>query len=424
MKIGIIGGSGLEDPEFIQEYEEKDVDTPYGKPSSKVICGKIAGEEVCILSRHGKGHVITPTNVNNRANIYALGKEGCTHIIATSASGSLKQEIERGDFVILSDLIDFTKQRAITFHDNFLKGVNHVSLADPFSEEIRRAVILAAEELGIKHHKKGVVITIEGPRFGTRAESNLFRQWGADVVNMSIAPEATLAREAGLEYAAIAMSTDYDCWKQNEENVSWGEITRVMKENAEKVKKLILRSIEKLSTKDEDYIKSKIISIPNWPKPGVVFRDITSLIEDSEGMKKVIDIFERRYKEKGIKVVAAIESRGFIFGSLLAQRLNASLVILRKPGKLPRETERQEYELEYGRDAIEVHKDAIKPGDRVLLVDDLIATGGTAKAAVLLIERLGGHVVECGFVIELPELRGREKLIGYPIFRLVEFEGS
>ncbi|MFH1307530.1 MAG: S-methyl-5'-thioadenosine phosphorylase [archaeon] len=424
MKIGIIGGSGLEDPKLVENYEEKEIITPYGKPSSCLVCGKISGTEVCILSRHGKNHEITPTKVNNRANIFALAKEGCSHIIATTAVGSLKQEIQREDFVILSDLIDFTRHREITFYDDFQKGINHVSLAEPFSKEIREQIIAACEELGIKHHKVGTVVTIEGPRFSTRAESNIFRQWGADVINMSTSPEAILAKETGIEYGVIAMSTDYDCWKQDEAPVSWEEIMKIMNSNSEKVKKLIIKSIEKLSGKDQDFLKSRIRTIPNWPKQGVMFRDITTLLKDPEGLKRVTEIFYQRYKNKQIGVVAAIESRGFIFGGMLAEKLGVGFVPLRKPGKLPSEVERQEYVLEYGTDSIEVHKDAIKPGQRVLLVDDLIATGGTAQAACKLIERLGGEIVEIAFIIELPELKGREKLKEYSIFKMIEFAGE
>ncbi len=246
MKIGIIGGSGLDDPELLQGHTEKTVTTPYGAPSSALVCGTLAGVEVCILARHGKKHELPPTQVNYRANIHALKTEGCTHILATTAVGSLRQEIRRGDFVILDQFIDFTRHRSITFHDTFANGPVHVSLADPFSASLRVALIDACKKLGIAHHPKGTVVTIEGPRFSTRAESHMFRAWGADVINMSIAPEATLAREAGIEYAAIAMSTDYDCWKTDEYPVSWDDILRVFHQNADKMKKLLLTIIEAL----------------------------------------------------------------------------------------------------------------------------------------------------------------------------------
>ena len=247
MKVGIIGGSGLDNPGLIENFQEKEVDTPYGKPSSSITCGKINGVEVCILARHGKKHEIPPTKVNNKANIYALGKLGCECIIATTAVGSLKQEIEGGDFVILDQFIDFTRRRDLSFFTEFKDGAKHISMADHFSEFLRKKIIRSCGELEIKHHKKGTVVTIEGPRFSTRAESNMFRQWGADVINMSIAPEAILANEAGIKYAAIAMSTDYDCWKTGEKPVTWEEILKIFNNNSEKMKLLLLKVIEKLS---------------------------------------------------------------------------------------------------------------------------------------------------------------------------------
>ena len=424
LKIGIIGGSGLDEPGILKNFEEKEIETPYGKTSSKITCGNLNGVDVCILARHGKKHEITPTHVNNRANIYALKKLGCTHIIATTAVGSLREYIGRGDFVILDQFIDFTKHRISTFHDSFEKGVFHTSLANPFSEAIRKKAILACKDLGIRYHPKGTVVTIEGPRFSTRAESQMFCSLGADVINMSIAPEAALAKEAEIEYAAIAMSTDYDCWKQDEKPVSWDEILKIFKENSEKMKQLIIKTVEKMASNDEEFIKGKIRTIPDFPKQGIMFRDITTLLIDSEGFKKVIDILEERYKNRKIDVIAGIESRGFVVASALAARLNKGVALLRKPGKLPYETVREEYELEYGKDAIEIHKDAIKSGQSVLLLDDLIATGGTAVAACNLIEKLGGKIEEAAFIIELPELRGRQRLEKWRVFSIVEFEGE
>ena len=173
-------------------------------------------------------------------------------------------------------------------------------------------------------------------------------------------------------------------------------------------------------------IKTKIRTIPNWPKPGVMFRDITTLLQDAPMFKHTIDMLKERYTNVEVDVIVGVESRGFIIGAALAHSLNKGFVPIRKKGKLPYETESQEYELEYGTDVIEIHKDAIKKGQKVLLVDDLIATGGTALAACKLIEKLGGQLVECCFVIDLPDLQGRKKLeeAGYPVFSLVEFEGE
>ncbi len=428
MKIGIIGGSGLEKGNILQDLEEIEIDTPYGKTSSRIKKGKIGETEIFILSRHGENHEITPTKVNNKANIYALSKLGCEYIIATTAVGSLREYIAPGDFVIINQFIDFTRHRSITFFEDFKKGINHTSLAEPFSNKLRSYLIDSCQELDLKHHKIGTALTIEGPRFSTRAESFMFRKF-AHVINMSTSPEAILAREAGIEYAVIAMSTDYDCWKITEEPVSWEEIEKVMKKNSENVKKVLIKTIEKLTneevtSQDLELIKNNIRTIPNFPKQGIMFRDITTLFQNPEAMRKTIEIFYQRYKNKKIDYVAGIEARGFILGGSLAEKLNCGFIPIRKKGKLPYEVERQEYDLEYGTDTIEIHKDALKQGQRILIMDDLIATGGTAKASCQLIEKLGGEIVECAFIIDLPELKGKEKLKDYPIFTLVEFEGE
>ncbi|MFO7828301.1 MAG: S-methyl-5'-thioadenosine phosphorylase [Bacteroidales bacterium] len=246
-KIGIIGGSGLEDPKILKSPEITEVGTPYGAPSSELTTGKIGDTEVVILSRHGKKHTIPPTEVNNRANIWALKKQGCNYIIATTACGSLREEIDRGDLVMLDQFIDFTKHRQTTFFEEFEPGeMKHTVLADPFDANLRKLLIQSAEELKLNFHPKGTVVTIEGPRFSTRAESNMFRMWGADVINMSTAPEAILANELGIPYAAIAMSTDFDCWKTDEEPVSWKEIIEIFNQNVHNVIDLILATMKRL----------------------------------------------------------------------------------------------------------------------------------------------------------------------------------
>jgi len=249
IKVGIIGGSGLDDPKILIGAKELDVETLFGKPSSKLTIGKIEGVDIVILARHGRHHTITPTGVNYRANIQALKDQGCTHIIATTAVGSLREEIGRGDLVILDQFIDFTRHRKVSYYEEFAPGAEnakHTSMPDPFSEEIRKALISSARDLRLKFHSKGTVITIEGPRLSTRAESRMFRIWGADIINMSIAPEAILANEAGIPYAAIAMSTDYDCWKTDEAAANWEDILKIFAGNVDKVKKLILAAIPRL----------------------------------------------------------------------------------------------------------------------------------------------------------------------------------
>jgi len=240
IRIGIIGGSGLENPEILQSSEEKHFETPYGAPSSSLLCGSVEGTEIVILSRHGRQHTIPPSKVNNRANIFALKEAGCTHIITSTACGSLREEIGRGDLVIPDQFIDFTRHRDITFFDEFKPGsMNHTPMADPFDTNLRNLIISSAMALGIKIHNRGTLVTIEGPRFSTRAESKMFRLWGADIINMSVAPEVILANEIGIPYVAIAMSTDYDCWKDDETPVSWEAVIAVFNKNVDSVLRLI-----------------------------------------------------------------------------------------------------------------------------------------------------------------------------------------
>jgi adenine phosphoribosyltransferase len=171
-------------------------------------------------------------------------------------------------------------------------------------------------------------------------------------------------------------------------------------------------------------IKSKIRTIPDWPKKNIMFRDITTLLKNPDGLKETVDLLYNRYADKKIDKVVGIESRGFILAAPLAYRLGCGFVPVRKPGKLPAECESEEYSLEYGKDKIEIHKDAINKGDKVLIVDDLLATGGTMNAARNLVKKLEGEIVECAFVVELPDLKGREKIKGENIFSIVKFEGE
>lgn len=243
VKIGIIGGSGLDDPGILSSPEIIQADTPYGKPSSALSTGKINGVDVVLIARHGKKHTLSPSQVNYRANIYALMNLGATHILATTACGSLKEEIKRGHFVIVDQFVDFTKHRKTTFHDSFENGAVHTSMAEPFDLELRKVLYQSAKDLKYETHFGGTVMTIEGPRFSTKAESKMFKMWGGDVINMSIATEAILANEAKIPYAVVAMSTDYDCWKEDEAPVSWEEILEIFSRNADRVKKLLVRAV-------------------------------------------------------------------------------------------------------------------------------------------------------------------------------------
>ncbi len=176
--------------------------------------------------------------------MWAIRELGCTHILATTACGSLREEIKRGDIVVLDQFIDFTRHREVTFHDEFANGeLNHTPMADPFHLKLREKLIAAASELNLGFHPSGTVVTIEGPRFSTRAESRMFRLWGADVINMSIAPECILANELRVSYAAVALSTDYDCWKTDEEPVTWEEVLKVFNRNVKNVIQLLTKTI-------------------------------------------------------------------------------------------------------------------------------------------------------------------------------------
>jgi 5'-methylthioadenosine phosphorylase len=240
MKVGIIGGSGLDDPKLLHDSQQVEMDTPYGKPSSSLTCGVLNGAEVCILARHGRDHSLMPTRVPFRANIWALKKAGCTHILATTACGSLREDIEPGHIVFPDQFIDHTRLRPLTFHED---KVVHTPMADPFCGTLRRLLVESATRLGLRYHAAGTIVTIEGPRFSTRAESHMFRAWGADIINMSTVPEVVLAREAGACYQSIAMSTDYDCWKEDEAPVTWEMIVQRMEQNADNVKRLLIDTI-------------------------------------------------------------------------------------------------------------------------------------------------------------------------------------
>jgi len=440
LKIGIIGGSGLDNPDVLLDSHDVVVGTPFGAPSSPLKCGSIGGVDVVLLARHGRAHSIPPTQVNYRANIHSLKDAGCTHILVTTACGSLQEEIGRGDFVILDQFIDFTRHRNISFFEEFINGeIKHTPMAKPFDTNLRDALTKTCSELNLNFHKSGTVITIEGPRFSTKAESHMFRGWGADVINMSVAPECALANELQIPYAAIAMSTDYDCWKEDEAPVTWEEVLNVFKENVEKVTNLLIHTIPKIagtlsevkesdnkveSTTESFDLKSCIRTVPNWPTEGVMFRDITSVLEDPTAFQYCVDTLVEYARNRGITKIAAIDSRGFIFGAPLALELKIPLVLVRKKGKLPGETISEEYALEYGVDCLEIQKGSITSVDNVLVVDDLIATGGTAKATCDLITKLGATISALAFIIDLPDLKGKEKLGNHTVYSLVEFEGE
>lgn len=248
IKIGMIGGSGFDDPDFLSDTRRVKVHSPYGPLSGDPVIGNAQGVEVALISRHGSGHRLRPTDVNFRANIWAMKELGVTHLIATTACGSLREEIKPGHLVFPDQFIDRTTKREASFYTG--DQVAHIAMADPFCEKLRQTLISAAEELDVVHHTRGTVVTIEGPRFSTRAESRMFRLWGGDIINMSTAAEAVLAREAGICYATVAMSTDYDAWHESEAPVTWEMIVETMNKNVENVKRIFFNSLHKIDFED------------------------------------------------------------------------------------------------------------------------------------------------------------------------------
>lgn len=245
-RIGIIGGSGLDDPQLLTNPRDKEIKTPYGEPSSPLRLGTLAGRDIALLARHGRNHTIPPSQINSRANLHALREAGCTHVLASAACGSLRDALGRGELVIPDQFIDFTRRRPVTFFDRFEPGIanaRHTPMADPFDAGMRRLLVETARRLELPVHDGGTILTIEGPRFSTRAESHMFRAWGADLVNMTVAPEAILANELGIPYTAIAMVTDYDSWKTDEPPLRIEEIISVFQDNVEKITRLVMEAL-------------------------------------------------------------------------------------------------------------------------------------------------------------------------------------
>lgn len=260
IKIGIIGGSGIDDPKILENQERIKVHTPFGSPSDVVTKGMLKGVSCIVIPRHGEGHRIHPSNVNYRANIWAMKELGVTHILAPTACGSLKEEIKPGDLVFIDQFIDRTTRRIQTFYEG--QQVCHIPMADPFCDQLRSLLAQTARSLNLAFHDKGTIVTIEGPRFSTKAESRMFQKLGCDVINMTTVPEAVLAREAGICYQPIAMSTDYDCWHESQESVTLDMILSVMKKNAENVKRLMMEVIPKIKFEScvcKDAIKTSVM---------------------------------------------------------------------------------------------------------------------------------------------------------------------
>ena len=238
--VGVIGGSGLYDIEGLTSARSIQVRTPFGAPSDAITVGSLEGIRVAFLSRHGRRHLLNPSGINYRANIFALKSLGVSHVISVSAVGSMKESIQPGDVVVPDQFIDLTKRRVSTFFNNGI--VAHVAFGEPICAELGQALLSAGEKVGANLHRSGTYLCMEGPQFSTKAESRLYRQWGVDVIGMTNMPEAKLAREAELCYATVALVTDYDCWHETEEAVTVEAVLGTLHRNVALAKQ-ILRAV-------------------------------------------------------------------------------------------------------------------------------------------------------------------------------------
>ena len=239
--IGIIGGSGLYDIEGLRRVKEVSIKTPFGAPSDTVVLGELDGTRIAFLSRHGRGHRINPSEINYRANIFALKSLGVRRIISVSAVGSMKESIKPGDVVLPDQFIDLTKRRVSTFFEGGI--VAHVAFGDPVCPSLGTVLLDATRAVGATVHQGGVYLCIEGPQFSTKGESRLYRQWGVSVIGMTNLPEAKLAREAELCYATVALATDYDCWHETEDAVTVESILATLRQNVSLAKRLLRTAI-------------------------------------------------------------------------------------------------------------------------------------------------------------------------------------
>jgi 5'-methylthioadenosine phosphorylase len=263
--LAVIGGSGLYDIPGLTQITKHTLETPFGAPSSPIIEGEMANQRILFLARHGQGHPINPSQVNYRANIYALKSLGVTRVISINACGSLREDYKPGDLVVPDQIMDMTKKRKNTFFEDGFAA--HVSTANPYCPDLSEHVIQALKNGGGRVHNQGAFLIIEGPRFSTRAESNTFRSWGMSIIGMTAAPEAFLAREAELCYAAIAHITDYDVWHAREEEVSVEMVLKILAQNTQHAKKAIAYLAENPPEEDtsctcQSALESAIITNP------------------------------------------------------------------------------------------------------------------------------------------------------------------
>jgi 5'-methylthioadenosine phosphorylase len=446
------------------------VKSPWGEPSDALLFGNFRGVDLVFLPRHGRGHVQSPTSINYRANIDALKRAGVTDVISVSACGSLKEELPPGTFVMVDQFIDRTFAREKSF---FGPGfVAHVSMAHPVCPRLSGALADAAREAGIAHAVGGTYLAMEGPQFSTLAESNLYRTWGCAVIGMTAMPEAKLAREAELPYALVAMVTDYDCWHEDHDHVTVDQVVKVLVANADNARRLVMAVAPRLGPERtpsplgvETVLDTAIITAPEKTRSGPLRQTRCGgrpAFSKGRGQKEASHESQNRHpqhsrlSQEGDRLPghhhpsrqsARLPRHGGCAGAALRRgadrqgggdrgarfhpwrRHRPSIVgrlrAIRKKGKLPHAVIGEDYDLEYGTDRVEIHADAVKPGENVVLVDDLIATGGTAFAAIKLLERVGAKIVGCAFVIDLPDLGGADKIraLGKDVTALVSFAG-
>lgn len=277
--LGVIGGSGLYEMEGLEDVRWVKVETPFGPPSDEFMVGRLAGKTLVFLPRHGRGHRISPSELNARANIFALKTLGVSRIVSVSAVGSMREGIRPGDIVVCDQFFDRTRGRASTFFQGGI--VAHVHFADPVCPELSRVLYDSGVEVGASVHWGGTYLVMEGPQFSTRAESKIYRQWGVDVIGMTNLPEAKLAREAEICYATLALATDYDCWHDTEEDVSIDAVLEMIRKNVATARRILRRVVEKLGSQRtcacSRALENAIVTDPGQI-PGKIKRDLAPLI--------------------------------------------------------------------------------------------------------------------------------------------------
>jgi len=282
--LGVIGGSGLYEIEELTDVVEERVDTPFGEPSDVYVTGRLGEQRLVFLPRHGRGHKKAPHEINYRANLYGMKKLGVTRLLAVSAVGSMKEEIEPGDFVVVDQFIDRTQGRTSTFFEDGIVG--HVTFADPVCASLARVAAGAARTVGVKVHEGGTYVCINGPQFSTRAESHLYRSWGVDVIGMTNVTEAKVAREAEICFATVALATDYDCWHEGEGDVDVASVLAILSQNVENARAVVVEVARSLPAVDPGCQCQQALKYAFLTAPEVV----------TEGARTRLDLLLGKYR--------------------------------------------------------------------------------------------------------------------------------